>query len=131
MDDESRHNKPSMPITKAAVEAIKARAKALDARPIKKVAEAKARKKYKAGQKLKKLKAKMGSIVEDEETPDGVKARELRKLQNKAGSVGRESEKNKVKLVVAKGSARGVQGRPKGVKGRYKVNFSSLPFFEM
>ena len=29
--------------------------------------------------------------------------------------------KREVKLVVAKGGARGTKGRPKGVKGRYKV----------
>jgi len=45
LDDEMKHNKVNLPITKEAVEIIRQRMKALNARPIKKIAEAKARKK--------------------------------------------------------------------------------------
>jgi AdoMet-dependent rRNA methyltransferase SPB1 len=45
LDDERKHNKINVPITKEAVEVIRHRMKALNARPIKKIAEAKARKK--------------------------------------------------------------------------------------
>lgn len=47
LDDENRHNKPHLPVTKEAVKALREKIKALDARPIKKIAEAKARKKHK------------------------------------------------------------------------------------
>ena len=40
LDDESKHYKSNIPITKEAVTALRARQRALDARPIKKVAEA-------------------------------------------------------------------------------------------
>jgi AdoMet-dependent rRNA methyltransferase SPB1 len=43
--DESKHFRPQLPITKAEVDAIKARFRDIAARPIAKVAEARARKK--------------------------------------------------------------------------------------
>lgn len=47
LDDEKHHNKPNLPVTKEAMNQLREKLKALDARPIKKVAEAKARKKFK------------------------------------------------------------------------------------
>jgi AdoMet-dependent rRNA methyltransferase SPB1 len=47
LDEEKRHNKPNLPVTKEAMNQLREKLKALNARPIKKVAEAKARKKYK------------------------------------------------------------------------------------
>lgn len=66
LDDESKHSKPHKPITKEAAQAIKEKLRALNARPIKKVAEAKARKKLKQAQKLEKLKKKADLLLEDE-----------------------------------------------------------------
>lgn len=120
LEDEGKHNKPTLPVTKEAANMIKERLKALNDRPIKKVAEAKARKKMKAFAKLQKIQKKMGAVVEDEETPDGAKAKEMRKLLDKAARVGKKKD-NLPKLVVAKGGNRGIKGRPKGVKGRYKM----------
>jgi len=66
LDDESKHDKPHKPITKAAASAIKEKLRAYNARPIKKVAEAKARKKYKQAQKIEKLKKKADLLAADE-----------------------------------------------------------------
>ncbi|KAK7694885.1 AdoMet-dependent rRNA methyltransferase spb1 [Cerrena zonata] len=49
LDDESKHYKANIPVTKEAIVALRAKMRALDARPIKKIAEAKARKKFKTG----------------------------------------------------------------------------------
>lgn len=46
-DDENKYNKPQMPVTKEDVQQWRDMVKEIDARPIKKVAEAKARKKRK------------------------------------------------------------------------------------
>ncbi|CAG8615150.1 24845_t:CDS:10, partial [Racocetra persica] len=62
LDDEKQHNKLNVPVTKEAVQAIRERMKALNARPIKKVAEAKARKKIRAMKKLAKLQKKTDAI---------------------------------------------------------------------
>ncbi|KAI0451266.1 Spb1 C-terminal domain-containing protein [Xylaria acuta] len=55
-NDGSQHSKLQKPMTKAAAEAIKEKMRVYNARPIKKVQEAKARKKFKAAQRLEKMK---------------------------------------------------------------------------
>nr|XP_018263852.1 AdoMet-dependent rRNA methyltransferase SPB1 [Kwoniella dejecticola CBS 10117]OBR86010.1 AdoMet-dependent rRNA methyltransferase SPB1 [Kwoniella dejecticola CBS 10117] len=119
LDDESKFYKPNIPITKEAVEALKARQRALDARPIKKVAEAKQRKKFKAVQRMEKAKKKADDVMGSEEMGDGEKARQVRRMLAKAAR-GKQKAAEK-KIVVAKGVNRGVKGRPKGVKGKYKI----------
>ncbi|WVQ78097.1 AdoMet-dependent rRNA methyltransferase SPB1 [Cryptococcus sp. DSM 104549] len=119
LDDESKNYKPNIPITADAVAALKARQRALDARPIKKVAEAKARKKFKTVQRMEKAKKKADGVMESEEMGDGEKARQVRRMLAKAAR-GKEKAKDK-KVVVAMGANKGIKGRPKGVKGKYKI----------
>ncbi|KAM0335787.1 hypothetical protein ACHAQA_000837 [Verticillium albo-atrum] len=118
MDDEGRHDKPHKPITKAAADAIKEKMRAYNARPIKKVAEAKARKKFKAAQRYEKLKKKSDSLINEEGLTEKEKASTIAKMIAKAGQVKRRPQPT---LVIAKGLNRGVKGRPKGVKGRYTI----------
>lgn len=118
IDDESRHDKPQKPITKAAAAAIKEKTRALNARPIKKVREAKARKKFKAAQRLEKLKKKSDLLANEEGLTEKEKADSISKLLAKAA---KKKPKQPAKLVVARGLNRGIKGRPKGVKGRYKI----------
>ncbi|KAG0205363.1 AdoMet-dependent rRNA methyltransferase spb1 [Mortierella sp. GBA30] len=121
LEDEEHHNVPNLPITKEAVQVIKDRMKALDARPIKKIAEAKARKKYKAAQKLIKIQKKADAINETDDISEKEKSIGIAKLLAKAAGAKNKKPKKEVKLVVAKGQNRGAKGRPKGVKGRYKM----------
>jgi AdoMet-dependent rRNA methyltransferase SPB1 len=118
LDDEGKHDKPHKPISKAAAQAIKEKLRALNARPIKKVREAKARKKFKAAQRLEKLKKKSDLLANDEGMTEKEKADSIAKLLSKAA---RKKPRQQAKLVVAKGTNRGIKGRPKGVKGRYKI----------
>ena len=118
LDDETKHDKPQKPITKAAAQAIKEKLRAFNARPIKKVREAKARKKFKAAQKLEKLKKKSDMLNNDEGMTEKEKADSISKLLSKAA---RTKRPQAAKLVVAKGVNRGVKGRPMGVKGRYRI----------
>ena len=69
LDDEGKHDRPHKPITKEAASAIKEKLRAYNARPIKKVAEARARKKFKQAQKLEKLKKKADLLAGDEVRP--------------------------------------------------------------
>ncbi|KAI8872273.1 FtsJ-domain-containing protein [Ramicandelaber brevisporus] len=121
MDDERKFNKPNKPITKEAVEILKAKLRVLDARPIKKIAEAKQRKKFKAAQRLVKLQKKTSAIAENEDLTEREKAQSISQLIAKQSSKKKPTEKEKVKVVVARGSNRGNKGRPQGVKGRYKM----------
>jgi AdoMet-dependent rRNA methyltransferase SPB1 len=118
MDDEGKHDKPHKPISKAAAAAIKEKTRALNARPIKKVREAQARKKFKAAQRLEKLRKKSDLLANEEGMTEKEKADSITRLLSKAA---RKKPKQQAKLVVAKGLNKGVKGRPKGVKGRYKI----------
>ena len=120
LDDESKHYKPNIPVTKEAIEILRARQRALDARPIKKVAEAKARKKMKALQKLQKAMKKAEGVNESTDMSEREKAQQIQKLMLKGMSKAKQKKKE-VKVVVAKGAHKGVKGRPKGVKGRYQM----------
>ncbi|RYP76711.1 hypothetical protein DL770_007185 [Monosporascus sp. CRB-9-2] len=120
LDDESKHDKPQKPISKAAAAAIKEKMRALNARPIKKVREAKARKKFKAAQRLEKLKKKSDLLASDENMTEKEKADSIQRLMAKAAR-GANKARPQPKLVVARGLNRGIKGRPKGVKGRYKI----------
>lgn len=118
LDDEGKHSKMQRPVTKAAAAAIKEKLRAINARPIKKVMEAKGRKKFKAAQKLEKLRKKSALLADDEALSERDKAQSISKLMSKAT---KKKPKTQVKLVVARGTNRGISGRPKGVKGRYKI----------
>jgi AdoMet-dependent rRNA methyltransferase SPB1 len=118
IDDEGKHSTPVRPTTKAAALAIREKMRAINARPIKKVMEAKGRKKYKAAQRLEKLRKKSALLAEDDALSERDKAGAIARLMSRAT---KKRPKQEVKLVVAKGPNRGISGRPKGVKGKYKI----------
>lgn len=117
LDDEGKHDKPHKPVTKAAAAAIKEKMRALNARPIKKVREAKDRKKFHAAQRLEKLRKKSALLNDEEGMTEKEKANSITKLMSKAA---RKKPQKKISVVVAAGSNKG-QGRPRGVKGKYKM----------
>ncbi|KAK5779646.1 27S pre-rRNA (guanosine2922-2'-O)-methyltransferase PWA37_002827 [Arxiozyma heterogenica] len=119
IEDEKQHSKINRPITKEAVLALKEKMKALNARPIKKVAEAKARKKMRAVARLERIKKKAGLINDDSDKSEKDKADEIAKLMRKVSKKQRNTQK--VTLVYATGKFKGLSGRPKGVKGKYKM----------
>lgn len=118
LDDETKHSQPNRPISAAAAGALREKLRALNARPIKKVLEAKGRKKFKAAQKLEKLRRKSALLADDEGISERDKANSIAKLMSRAA---KKKPKEKVKLVVAEGGNRGISGRPRGVKGKYKI----------
>ncbi|KAF8740621.1 hypothetical protein AX14_007998 [Amanita brunnescens Koide BX004] len=118
LDDEAKHYKANIPITKEAVAALRAKQRALDARPIKKIAEAKARKKMRAARRLEKAMKKAEGVNETTDMTEREKAQQIEKLMRRGLS---SNKKKEVKLVVAKGPHKGIKGRPKGVKGRYTM----------
>lgn len=119
VEDEKQHSKINRPITKEAVLALKEKMKALNARPIKKVVEAKARKKMRAVARLERIKKKAGLINDDSDKSEKDKADEIAKLMRKVSRKQRNTQK--VTLVYATGKFKGLSGRPKGVKGKYKM----------
>ncbi|KAI8835737.1 ribosomal RNA methyltransferase, partial [Chytridium lagenaria] len=100
----------SPPVTKEAVQLMKARMRALDARPSR-------RQKMKADNKLKKALKKATIVADDEDVPDRTKLRDASKIMKKALA----KKTKRPEVVVARNMNRGLKGRPKGVKGRYKM----------
>uniref|UniRef100_A0A803N063 Putative rRNA methyltransferase n=1 Tax=Chenopodium quinoa TaxID=63459 RepID=A0A803N063_CHEQI len=103
-EDEKRHNQPLKPVTKEEIDAEKARFKEINARPAKKVAEAKARKKRAAMRTMEKVRKKANTIADQNDLPDRSKSRMINQLYKKAAT----PRKPKKELVVAK---KGVQVR--------------------
>lgn len=118
LDDEAKHYKPNIPITKEAVTTLRARQRALDARPIKKIAEAKGRKRLRAARQLEKAMKKAEVVNANADMTESEKAKQIEALMKKGASKAKQKE---VKVIVAKGGYKGVKGRPKGVKGRYTM----------
>ncbi|EEQ40832.1 Spb1 C-terminal domain family protein [Clavispora lusitaniae] len=119
MEDEKKHSKITKPITKEAAAAIREKQKELNARPIKKVLEAQGRKKMRALRRLEKIKKKSDMINEDGAKSERDKAEEISRLMRKLTK--KQKVKPKTTLVVASGSNKGLSGRPRGVKGKYKM----------
>lgn len=119
IEEEKQHSKIVKPITKEAALAIKEKAKEMNSRPIKKVLEAQGRKKMRALRRLEKLKRKSELINEDGAKSEKDKSEEIQSLMRKLTK--KQKVKPKTTLVVARGSNRGLSGRPKGVRGKYKM----------
>lgn len=65
VEEEGGHMQPNLPITKEMVDQIRAEQREIDARPIKKVLQAKARQQHKTSRKMEKLKSKAEAITEN------------------------------------------------------------------
>ncbi|KAK9699381.1 hypothetical protein RND81_08G170300 [Saponaria officinalis] len=103
-DDQKKHYQPPILVTKEEMLAEKARFNEINARPAKKVAEAKARKKRAAMKNLEKIRKKANSIADQSDIHDRSKRRMIDQLYKKAAPKKPGKEK-----VVAK---KGVQVRP-------------------
>nr|XP_043623174.1 adoMet-dependent rRNA methyltransferase spb1 [Erigeron canadensis] len=101
VDDEKKHMQPLKPITKEEVNAMKAQFREINARPAKKVAQAKARKKRDAMRKMEKVRKKANTIADQADINDRSKMKMIDSLYKKAVPV-----RPKKELVVAK---KGVQ----------------------
>ena len=118
LDDENKHSKLQRPTTAVAAAAIKEKLRALNARPIKKVREAQARKKFKAAQRMEKLKKKSALLADEEGMTEKEKAQSIARLMSRAS---KKKPKQKVSVIVARGGNKGIKTRPKGTTGKYKM----------
>jgi len=109
-DDQQMHNRPLLPVTKEMVDRFKEKLKAINARPLKKMVEAKARKKMRALKRLEKTKSKADAIASSD-GPDSNKLQQIQKLYKKA-------DKRKIKapptFIVAKKGGGSVTVKAKG-----------------
>lgn len=84
LDEERRHRQAMKPVTKEEIAAMKAQFKEIDARPAKKVAEAKARKKRVAMRKMEKVRKKANVIADQEDISDRSKRKQIEQLYKSA-----------------------------------------------
>jgi AdoMet-dependent rRNA methyltransferase SPB1 len=107
--DEGQHFRPQLPISRSEIDSIKARFRDIAARPIKKVAEARARKKRKITTQLEKAKRQAMNILADENEEMG--ARSKMKAIAKAY---RSAEIKKPGSVYVVAGSKGSKGKGKG-----------------
>ncbi|CAL1384933.1 unnamed protein product [Linum trigynum] len=112
LEEEKRHRQPVKPITKEEMNAMRAQFKEINARPAKKVAQAKARKKRVAMRRMEKVRKKANVISDQTEISDRSKSKMIDQLYKKAAP-----KRPKKEFVVAK---KGVA--VKGGKGKVVVD---------
>ena len=128
VEDELKHHRPNLPITKEEAMRARAEARAINNRPIKKVAEAKARKKRKDSRRAEKVKAKAEAIAEADDVSAKAKMRAIEKLmkaqkQKKPDAVYVATEKGGGTKVVSKAKkGAGSGGRTVKVDRRMKAD---------
>jgi len=99
-EDENKHNKPELPITKEMMAQWRAKLREINARPIRKVAEAKARKKRRLKLRLDKLRKTAMSLADTPDMSETAKARLMRKQLSRAMS---QDQRSVTTVAIAKG----------------------------
>ncbi|TQD88043.1 hypothetical protein C1H46_026406 [Malus baccata] len=121
LDEEERHRQPIKPVTKEEINAMKAQFKEIDARPAKKVAEAKARKKRVAFRKLEKVRKKANTISDQPDISDRSKRKQIEQMYKKAAPKRPQKEyvvaKKGVQVRVGKGKVRVDRRMKKDARG--------------
>lgn len=115
--DEEKHNRKQIPVTAEMIKEYKEQLKAINARPVKKVVEAKARKKRKVMKRLEKARKRAEAVTENLDMTEKEKFEQLKTIYKKAAA----KEDNNVTYVVAKRGVGKKVRRPAGVKGKFKV----------
>ncbi|XP_065210276.1 pre-rRNA 2'-O-ribose RNA methyltransferase FTSJ3 [Planococcus citri] len=117
VDDEKKHMRKDTAVPPELITEYTKSREEIDSRPIKKVAEAKARNKRRAAKKLDKLKKKLEGVMDNPDMTEAEKAKQAKQMYRKIAT-----KKPEIKYLVAKKhtAAKRVR-RPKGLKGPFKV----------
>ena len=111
LEDERKYMRPPPVYDEKDLEEAKEKLAAVDNRSIKKVAEAKFRKKKRAETKMQQARKRASTIMEQDDVPDVSKAREIEKIYAKARTAAR-GKRREIKHVVARKVHKGNAGGP-------------------
>lgn len=112
-EEEDKHCRRNIPVRQELVKEYKQKLREIDAKPIKKVMEAKARQKRRAMRKMEKVKKKVDAIITNEDMTQRERINQIKTVYKNAT----KTKKKELKLVV------GRKGLPakKPTKGKYKM----------
>lgn len=112
-EEEAKYCRRNVPVQPEMVKEYKQKLREIDAKPIKKVLQAKARQKRRAMRKMEKVKKKVEAITTNEDTTQKEKINQIKSVYRNAT----KTKKKEVKLVVSK---KGLPTKRPG-KGKYKT----------
>ncbi|CAE7948542.1 SPB1, partial [Symbiodinium sp. KB8] len=113
-EEEEKYNKPELPISKEAMAQFRAKLREINARPIRKVAEARARKKRRLAKKLEKLRSTAMALSETTDMSETAKARQMRKAVNK---LAKQDQRKVTTVAIKKGGGGHKLDKKKAPKG--------------
>ena len=123
VDDEKRHYRPQLPIKPELLAEMKLRFQQLAAKPIKRVVEARARKKTRAEARLKQAKRKAEAVANDPHMTPSRKLKEVAKAMGKGGAKDKRPDKKYVVTKKTKTGANKTQAKNKTLtKGSRVIN---------
>lgn len=112
-EEEEKYCRRNIPVSQELVEEYKRKIKEIDAKPIKKVMQAKARQKRRAMRKMEKVKKKVEAITTNDDMTQREKLNQIKTVYKNAT----KTKKREVKVVVAR---KGLPAK-KPTKGKYKM----------
>lgn len=112
-EEEEKYCRRNIPVSQELVEEYKRKIREIDAKPIKKVMQAKARQKRRAMRKMEKVKKKVEAITSNDDITQREKISQIKTVYKNAT----KTKKKEVKIVVAR---KGLPAK-KPTKGKYKM----------
>jgi len=129
VDDEQKHYRPQLPVPKPLLDQIRAKFLDLASKPIKKVAEARARKRHRTATKLKTARTKAEALSNQADMSESQKLREIGKVLAKGSKDAQVTRPGKTFAVAKKfngGKAPKGSGKVKLVDKRMKCDTRSM-----
>ncbi|XP_665029.1 FtsJ cell division protein [Cryptosporidium hominis TU502] len=115
IEDENKHNKPELPITKELMAQYRAKLREIKNRPIRKESEALARKKRRYEKVMKKARKKAQSIADSEEMNEASKSKTINSLIKKAQKISSKKRVNVYTVTRRHGLSKQIKNKEKSI----------------